>query len=292
MGVHPMIPGHEIIGRIYAVGKNVTNVKEGDLVGVGPIRDCCENCEYCISGEDNMCSETKYRLTIDPWFAGFATSVQIPSVYVFKVPEGVKEEEAPPLMCAGCTVYAPLKKWGKIGGKVAILGIGGLGHLAVQMARKMGMKTYAVSTSNAKKDAITKLGANVYINSSDPEQMSRFYSEKIDLILNTTSSGDIQTYMRALRKGSGVFVQIGGPEEAVKINPIEILLNQWIYVGSAAASRTDTKNMLNFCETNSVQSVNEHFTFEDFPKAYERINKGKPEFRVVVDVKNYKFDKK
>jgi len=286
-----MIAGHEIIGRIGLVGSRVKTLKEGDLVGVGTIRDCCEHCDSCISGEDNMCKVIEKRLTIDPWFGGFATSVQLPSTYVFKIPEGISEEDAPPLMCAGCTVFSPLKKWGVIGGKLAVLGMGGLGHLAVQFGSKMGMKTYAVSTSNDKKDAIMKLGAHEYVNSKNQDQFKKFMGEDIDLMLNTTSSGDVETYMRALRKGTGVFVQIGGPEEAVKLNAIEILLNQWVFAGSAASNRTDTKCMLEFAKTNKVKSVNESFKFEDFPKAYERISKGKPEFRVVVDVKSFKWEK-
>jgi len=152
----------------------------------------------------------------------------------------------------------------------AILGVGGLGHLAIQFASKMGMKTFAVSTSDSKKDLAMKLGAHEYVVSTDPEQMKSFYGEKIDLMLNTTGAGDVMTYMRALKKGSGVFVQIGGPEEEFKINVGEILMSEWSLVGSAAANRDDMKTMLDFSKTFDITCMNEYYDFEDFPKAFEK----------------------
>lgn len=251
-GRFPAIAGHEIIGTVYELGKSVKEFVVGDLVGVGPMRDCCEECTYCTLGKENLCEAPINKLTINPWFGGFATSVQVPAVYTFKIPDGISPESAPPLMCAGGTVFAPLRKYGKIGGKVAVLGMGGLGHLAVQYASKMGMKTFAVSTSESRKEAITKLGAHEYVNSSDPEQFKKFMGEKIDLIINTTGTGDADVYMRALKKGSGVFVQIGGPESEFKINVAEILFNEWALVGSAAASKDDMKCVLEFSKNNKV----------------------------------------
>jgi uncharacterized zinc-type alcohol dehydrogenase-like protein len=281
--VYPIIAGHEIIGRIYQKGEKATSLKIGDLVGVGPYRDCCEKCDYCLWGRENMCSDTPMKLTIRPWFGGFSTSVQLPCTYVFKIPDGIDESLAPPLMCAGGTVFAPLRKYGKIGGKVAIIGMGGLGHLAVQFASKLGMKTYAISTSDSKKEAIMNLGAHVYVNSSDPDQMKDLMSQKIDLILNTSAASDFTGYMRALKKGSGVFVQIGAPESEIKISFVEILLNELTFTGSAAANRDDMKRMLEFSMINKIKSVNEVFNFDNFPEAYERTKKG-ANFRVVVEM--------
>ena len=288
MGIYPMIAGHEIIGRVYQAGRKVDNLQAGDLVGVGPLRDCCEKCDYCAWGRENLCTGRPMKFTITPWFGGFATSVQIPKTYVFKIPDGIPESLAPPLMCAGGTVYAPLRRHGKIGGKVAIIGMGGLGHLAVQFASKMGMKTYALSSSNSKKESIMKLGAHDYVNWSDEEQKKNFLSQKIDVILNTSGIGDFTEYMRALKKGSGVFVQIGGPESEVKLSVVEILFNEWSLAGSAAASRDDMKNMLEFSATNDVKSINEVFDFENFNAAYERTKKG-ANFRVVVDLTAYNW---
>jgi uncharacterized zinc-type alcohol dehydrogenase-like protein len=287
MGVFPMIAGHEIVGKVYSKGSEVNNVEIGDTVGVGPIRECCENCDYCYKGKENLCEGIPSKLTISPWFGGFATSIQVPSNYVFKIPEGIPMDLTPPLMCAGATIFAPIKKYGKVGCKVAIIGIGGLGHLGVQFASKAGMKTYAVSTSGSKKDDILKLGAHEVVVSTDPEQFKKFLGEKIDLMINTTSSGDIEKYMRALRKGTGVFVQVGGPEEVPKINLIEILLNEWSLAGSAASNREDVKTMLEFAQLNGVKSMNEIYSFEEFPKAFDKVANGKPNFRVVVDVQSY-----
>jgi len=189
-----------------------------------------------------------------------------------------------------CWLYClcSIKKWGKVGAKCAIIGIGGLGHLGVQFSSKMGMKTYAISTSDTKKDAIMKLGAHVFVNSKDTEQFNDFLTQQIDVIINTSGSGDIAGYMKSLKKGSGVFVQVGAPEEQVKINIVDILMNQTILAGSGASNRQDMREMLQFAADHKVISMNEMFKFEDFPKAYERIQKGRPEFRVVVDVKNFK----
>lgn len=286
-GILPIIAGHEIIGRIHKLGKDVKGLKEGELVGVGPIRECCKNCTYCDYGQTNLCEGVPFKMTIGPWFGGFSTSVQVPSSYVIKIPDGIKEEEAPPLMCAGGTMFNPLRRFGSPGKKCAILGIGGLGHLGVQFASKMGMKTYAVSTSDNKKDLIKKLGAHEYVNSKDNDQFENFKKEKIDLMINTTSSGDAESYMKALRRGGGVFVQVGGPEEQYKISPADILLNELILAGSAAASVNDMNLMLEFAKTFGVVSKNEYYSFDDFPKAYKRTAFEKPEFRVVVNVKDY-----
>jgi len=290
----PSIAGHEIIGIIAKVGSSVTNFKEGEVVGVGPYRECCETCDYCESKDDNCCIGPIAKLTAFPYFGGFATSIQLSYTTVVKIPDGIELESAPALMCAGGTVFAPIKRYGKEGKKCAILGVGGLGHLAVQYSKKMGMKTYAVTTTDSKKDSIKELGADVVVNSTDPEQLKAFMGEKIDLILNTTSQGDVTCYVRALRKATGVYVQIGAPDFTNKnpLNLIELLLNQWTVTGSAAASREVMKEMLHFTKIKNVKPIVEMFKFEDFPKAYERISKGKPIYRVVVDVKSFEFQGK
>lgn len=291
-GYFPIIPGHEIVGTIYAKGSNVKTFEIGDMVGVGPLRTCCEKCYYCHDNKENLCTESMFNFTCAPWFGGFCTTVQIPHNYTFKIPEGISPELAPPLMCAGGTVFAPLKKYAKVGAKVAILGMGGLGHLAIQFASKMGMKTFAVSSSDNKKDLCFKLGAHEYVNTSNPEELKKFHEEKIDLMINTTGVGDVSVYMRALKKGSGVFAQVGGPDEEFKINIGEILMKEYSLVGSAAASRDDMKAMLEFSKEFGIKSMNEYFSFEDFPLALEKTKNGKPNFRVVVDVKSYHDSKK
>lgn len=286
-GIYPIIPGHEIIGTIYAKGDKVKSLNVGDLVGVGPMRNCCEKCDYCHENKENLCTGVPMKLTCTPWIGGFSSTIQIPYNYTFKIPDGIAPELAPPLMCAGGTVFAPLKKFGKVGLKVAILGMGGLGHLAIQFACKMGMKTYAVSTSDTKKDLCFNLGAHEYVNTSNPDELKKFNSEAIDLMINTTSVGDVTGYMRALKKGSGVFVQIGGPDEEYKFSIGEILMSEYTLVGSAAASRDDMKLMLEFSKQFGIKSMNEYFSFEDFPKALEKTQNGKPNFRVVVDIKSF-----
>lgn len=285
---YPMVAGHEIIGRVGEIGSEVAEFKKGDLVGVGPVRGCCMMCEYCKAGKENLCETIYNHFTVSPNFGGFSTTVQVPTTYAFKIPEGIPAELAPPLMCAGSTVYAPIRKYGQIGGKIAVIGMGGLGHLAIQFARKMGMKTYAVSTSLSKKDTMMKLGADEFVLSTDPVQFTKFLGAKIDLILNTTDSPDVDQYMRALKKGSGVLVQLGLPNMGVKINAGEILFNEWTYTGTMCCNRDDMKSMLEFAELNKIKCLNEYFSFEDMQKAFDRTASGNATYRVVVDYT--KFD--
>ena len=281
----PCIPGHEVVGNIVKVGSKVTNLKVGDLVGLGPMRDCCENCEYCQQEHENLCVGGTPSLTVN-FFGSFSTSVQVPHRFVFKLPDKMQEDVCAPLMCAGCTVFAPLKKYGKKDGNAAILGIGGLGHLAVQISNKMGMKTYAVSTSDGKKEVITKLGAHEYINFTKEEDVKKLHDGKIDVMLNTTSNGDVTNYMRGLRRGGGCLAQIGFPKNEFKVSALEILMNEWRLAGSATSSRKDFREMLEFCNEKGINPKNEYFEFEDYQAAYDRVKSGKPEFRVVVKMKN------
>jgi D-arabinose 1-dehydrogenase-like Zn-dependent alcohol dehydrogenase len=222
--------------------------------------------------------------TVMPWFGGFSTSVQLPSNYAIKIPSNIDLEMIPSLMCAGGTVYAPLRRHAVPGGKCAIVGIGGLGHLAIQFAAKMGMKVYACTTSDNKNEYIKKLGAHEIVNTNNEEQYNKFIAEEIDLIVNTSMSGDLAKYIKTLKKGSGVFVQIGDPETEVKIDLFDIVMKQVSFTGSAAASRSDLNNMIDFCLTHGIEPMIEKFSFDDFPKALDRIMNGKPEFRVVVDL--------
>jgi len=165
---YPLVPGHEILGKVVARGNAVTAFKVGDLVGVGFIRDSCGKCKQCTLGNDQLCGQVgDNHLMPIPKFGGFATHVQVPSKWVFPIPSTIPQELAPPLLCAGITVYAPLKRYYKPGLKIGIIGIGGLGHMAIKFAAALGYQTYGISTSADKEAEVKSYGAHGFINSKD-----------------------------------------------------------------------------------------------------------------------------
>jgi len=287
--VWPCVCGHEIVGKVLQSGKDVKGLKEGDVVGIGPNRYCCNNCSTCKAGNTNLCLAHSWKLTAGSYFGGFATEIQLPSSYVLKLPDGLDEKLAPSLMCAGGTVYAPLKRYFKEGAKAGIIGIGGLGHLALMMASKMGYRTYAISTSDSKKQLALSFGAHEFVVSKDPEQMKKFYNEEIDMILNTGPSPDVMPYIRGLKKGSGVFVQVAGPDGGnLNLSIAEFIMNQYTFAGSAAFNITDGKEMLEFCAKHKIYPKCEFFEWDKFNDAVDKCANGKVEFRSVVDVSTFK----
>jgi len=293
-GVWPLVPGHEIFGRVVKVGEKVTKVKEGQLVGCGPYRDACLSCKTCKAGLENHCTETVYKYLYDPHFGGYATSIQLPEKWVFIIPEGLDEKTCPPLMCAGVTVYAPMKRFGKPGLVCGVAGIGGLGHLALQYSKKLGMKTVAISQTESKKELALKLGADVFVNSTNPAQMSSLAKEGIDILINTLYIPDIGPYLQLLTPGRGVLVQVGLPEakDLLAIHAFDIVANQLTLAGSEVGSIQETQDMLEFSAANQIFPIVETYSFEDFPKAYNRLHKERPVFRCVVDVMDRKDWKK
>lgn len=283
--VWPTVCGHEIIGKINKLGKEVTEFKEGDLVGVGPIRDCCSKCSYCLRGQTNLCSSPTWKFTAGCYFGGFATEIQLPSSYVIKIPDGMDEKLTPSLMCAGGTVFNPIRRFGKPGCKVGVIGIGGLGHLAIMFANKLGYTVYAISTSDSKRNMAIELGAHEYVVSKNEEDMKKFATAEIDLMINTTSTPDIMPYFHGLKKGSGVFIQVGGPEgNNLNLSVADFILNQYTFGGSAAFSIEDAKEMLELCSKHKIYPKCEFFSWENFNDAVDKCANGKVEFRSVVDV--------
>jgi len=290
MGVWPLIPGHEVFGRVVKVGEKVTRVKEGQLVGCGPYRDACFNCKTCLEGLDNHCPETIFKYLYDPHFGGYATSIQLPEKLVFVIPEGMNEKLCPPLLCAGVTVYAPILRYAKPGLVCAVAGIGGLGHLALQYSKKMGMKTIAISQTDSKKELALKLGADLFVNSNDKAQMAKLANEGVDILVNTLYIAEIKPYLELLRTGRGVLIQVGLPQAGsnLQFNAFDIVARQLTIAGSEVGSYKETKEMLEFSAANQIYPIVESFSFEDFPKAFNRLQHERPVFRCVVDVMDRK----
>lgn len=287
--LYPLAPGHEIIAEVESVGSKVTDFKKGDKVAFGTLRDACETCRYCKMNKEPLCNDlTRDRFTYGLHWGGYSTHLQQPAKFFFKLPENLDLQKSAPLLCAGITVYNPIKQYLKPGFKTAVIGIGGLGHLAVQFLAKMGHEVTAVTTTMEKEKFIRSLGATNVITISD-EKVYQDHQGKYDLIINTVPfSNNFQKYV-SLTAPCGYFVQTGAPDisESITLNPVGLVLNEYHIVGSLVGSRADTNEMLEFCAKNNVYPLVEEYSFEDFPKALDRLENGKPIFRCVVNCGEY-----
>jgi len=286
---YPIAPGHEIIGVVEAVGAKVTGFKKGDKVAFGTLRDVCEECRFCKMNKEPLCTDlTRDKFTYGLHWGGYSTHLQQPAKFFFKLPENLDLAKSAPLLCAGITVYNPIKQYLKPGFKTAVIGIGGLGHLAVQFLAKMGHEVTAVTSTLEKENFIKSLGATSVITISD-EKVFQDHQHQYDLIINTVpASENFQKYV-SLTAPCGYFVQTGVPDvtENISLNALFLVMKETHIVGSLVGSRADTNEMLDFCAKNDVYPMVEEFAFEDFPKALERLEHGKPIFRCVVNCGEY-----
>ena len=290
---YPLVPGHEIVGIVEKVGAEATKYKIGDKVCFGVFRNCCGKCDYCMKGDDQLCENYPFKFTYDPYLGGYSDQIQVKESFTFPLPKKLDEKCIAPILCAGATCYCPLKRHCVPGGKCGVVGIGGLGHMALQYAHKMGMKVYCCSTSKDKEPLAKKLGADEFIITSDPEQVKRMSKEKFDVVINTAFLDDISPYVSSLRQGTGVLIQVSLPnvDAPVKFSNMGLVVGQQKIVGSMVGSRTEVQDCLNFSDQFNVQPITEHYTWANFPKAYEKLHNGKPIFRCVVDVSE-SFDEK
>lgn len=286
-GAHyPVAPGHEIIGVVEHVGKNVTEFKKGDKVAFGTLRDCCDQCKNCKRNKEPLCTDDSLdRFTYGLHWGGYSTHLQQPAKFFFKLPENLDLQKSAPLLCAGITVYNPIKQYLRPGDKCAVIGIGGLGHMAVQFLAKMGHHVTAVTNTLDKEQFIKSLGASEVITLKNQEDAKK-HKGQYDLVINTVPASDKFADYLALTTSCGYFVQVGAPDytENVSFNPLSLVLLEQHIVGSLVGSRVDTYEMLEFCAKNNVYPLVEEFAFEDFPKALEKLENGKPFFRCVVNV--------
>ena len=288
---YPIAPGHEIVAVVSQVGKNVKKFKVGDRVAYGPFRDSCDQCKDCKRGDDNLCLNMGSKKGIyDEYWGGYSTALQHPAKWGFKVPESLPSDRAPPLMCAGVTVHAPLARFAKPGDKVAVIGIGGLGHLAVMYANKFGCHVTAFSSTPGKEEFIKKLGAHEVISSSDPAALEKAASE-YDVVINSLSISNSKIwglYLNLTAPG-GTFVQVGAPpvDEFFSFNAFQIISKNISIAGSIVGSRKETEAMLEFSARHNILPLVEFFGFEDFPKALDTLENGRPTFRCVVNVEEW-----
>ena len=290
---YPLTPGHEIVGIISKVGKNVKNFKVGDRVAYGPFRDMCNNCDACRMGLENACLGSSFfdvRSTYGEYWGGYATAFQQPARFAFKVPKNLPSDRTPPLLCAGVTVHAPLARYAKPGDRVAVIGIGGLGHLAVMYAAKFGCHVAALSSTKDKADEIKKLGAHEVISSVDMAELEK-YASRYNVVINTLSVSNEKMWGHYvdLTAPGGTFVQVGAPPagENFTLNAFQIIAKNIAIVGNFVGTRRETQAMLEFSALHNILPMCEFFSFEDFPKAFNHLEKGKPKFRCVVNCEEY-----
>jgi uncharacterized zinc-type alcohol dehydrogenase-like protein len=288
----PIVPGHEIVGKITAVGTEASKFKVGDLAAVGCIIDSCGHCEYCKDQIEQFCDEgTTYSFNSPDkhlggaTFGGFSKTYVCDEKFVLQMPAFDDLAAAAPLLCAGITVYSPLKHWQAVPGKkVGILGIGGLGHLAIKIAKAMGAEVTVFTTSQSKIEDAKRLGADYAVLSSDAEQMTK-YNRKLHFILDTVSAKhDVNAYLNLLRH-DGTVVLVGLPPEPLEIGAFNVVMGRRSFAGSNIGGIAETQEMLDFCAQHNITADIELIRMDEVNEAFARLEKGDVKYRFVIDMK-------
>jgi D-arabinose 1-dehydrogenase-like Zn-dependent alcohol dehydrogenase len=276
------------------MGSNVKGLKLGELVMVGPFRDSCFNCEQCKRGDDNICATLEFydHFTYGKYFGGYCTHFQQPYHHVFPLPEGLDPRTAPSLVCAGATVHIPM--WRHIkekGARVGIIGIGGLGHLAIQYAKALGCEVTAFTTSADKISECKMLGATDVILVEKDLKSLEHYKDRLDFLVNTLYVIDMETleaYLATLKNG-GMLIQVGVPpaKQPMELSWHTLVFKQIAIVGSNCGSIEESKQSLVFSRDHGIKVHVEEYAFEDFPTALKRIEEERPHFRCLVNVKDW-----
>ncbi|BAL88526.1 putative alcohol dehydrogenase [Actinoplanes missouriensis 431] len=286
---YPLVPGHEIVGTVAQVGSEVSRHRVGDRVGVGCMVNSCRECVNCLAGLENYClnGATFTYNSIDrdgtPTQGGYATQVVVVEDFVLSVPESIPFEAAAPLLCAGVTTYSPLAHW-KVGpgSKVAVVGLGGLGHLAVKFAHAMGAAVTVLSQTLGKKDDGLRLGADHYYATSDASNFTTL-ANTFDLIVNTISAPiDVQAYLSLLAL-DGTLVNLGAPAQPLPVSVFALMGNRRSFAASSIGSIAETQQMLNFCAEHAIAPEIELITAADINTAYERVLTSDVRYRFVID---------
>lgn len=288
----PMVPGHEIIGKVKSIGSGVKNFKVGETVGVGCLVSSCKKCETCNNNEEQFCAKGVFTYnSVDPisgtsTYGGYAKEIICHEEFVLKIGSNLSKDLArtAPLLCAGITTYSPMKQWGvKKGDKVAILGLGGLGHMAVKFAVSFGCEVTVLSTSPSKESDAKKLGAHHFKITTNPETITEL-AGSFDFILNTVSANiDYKTYVNML-KTAGKMVIVGVQPEEASVSAAPFVMGKRILAGSLIGGIKETQEMLDYCNENNIFSDIEVIKMNEINTAYERMLKSDVKYRFVIDI--------
>ncbi|MBN8457585.1 MAG: NAD(P)-dependent alcohol dehydrogenase [Verrucomicrobia bacterium] len=293
--IYPCVPGHEIVGRVTRVGRDVTKFRVGDIGATGCMVDSCRTCENCRNGHEQFCeayatftynSEDKHLG--GPTFGGYATSIVVDEAFTLRVPEGMDLAATAPLLCAGITTYSPLRHW-KVGPgqKVGIVGLGGLGHMGVKFARAFGAHVVLFTTSPGKVDDALRLGAHEVVISTDPAAMAK-HANSFHFILDAVSAQhDINLYL-SLLKLDGTLALVGVPEHPLPVAPFNLILPRRNFAGSCIGGISETQEMLDFCAANGIASDIEIIAMQQINEAWDRLLRQDVRYRFVIDMASMK----
>ncbi|MDX1901216.1 MAG: NAD(P)-dependent alcohol dehydrogenase [Gammaproteobacteria bacterium] len=288
---YPIVPGHEIVGKVVQVGAKVKKFKMNDTVGVGCFVDSCRTCESCHADEQQFCEKhlvPTYNGTemdeVTPTFGGYSSQIVVDENYVLSISPKLDLAATAPLLCAGITTYSPLKRY-KVGPgkKVAIVGLGGLGHMGVKLAASMGADVSVLSTSPAKEKDARRLGAHHFYLTKDPQQLANL-ANTFDFILDAVSAPhDIDSYLKLLKNG-GTLVLVGAPEKPLQIEASTFIRGRRQLAGSLIGGIRETQEMLDYCAEKNITSDIEIIPIENINEAYERTIKSDVRYRFVIDM--------
>jgi alcohol dehydrogenase (NADP+) len=287
---YPLVPGHEIAGIVAGVGSEVTKYVVGDRVGVGCMVDSCGECDNCHSGEEQYClnGNTGTYASTDKYGqytqGGYSTHIVVTEDFVLRIPDGIELDVAAPLLCAGITTYSPLRHWGAAPGKrVAVVGLGGLGHMAVKLAHAMGAEVTVLSQTLKKKEDGLQLGADHYYATSDPETFKKL-ARSFDLIINTVSAKiDINAFLSLLAL-DGTLVNVGAPSEPLDVKVFSLIGHRRSFAGSNIGGIRETQEMLDFCAEHNVAPEIEVISANQIDEAWERVLASDVRYRFVIDI--------
>ena len=289
--IYPVVPGHEIVGKVIEVGSAVTRFKVGDMAGVGVFVDSCRNCSPCKEGLEQYCEggmvptyNGYYKDKTTPTYGGYSNCYVIDEQYTLRIPQQHNLAGVAPLLCAGITTYSPLKYAGVgKGHKVAVLGLGGLGHMAVKFAASFGAEVTMLSTSPSKEADAKRLGAHHFALSTDPAQMKALKGQ-FDFILNTVAAAhDINQFLDLLTL-EGKMILVGIPPEHSAYSAAKLISKRRTIMGSMIGGIAETQEMLDYCAANDIFSDIELIGVQDINQAYERVIKSDVKYRFVIDM--------
>ncbi len=289
--VYPCVPGHEIVGRVVAAGRDVRSFKEGDLAAVGCMVDSCQSCAACMEGEEQYCAggATFTYNSTDPHLGrvtqgGYSESLVVDEAFALRVPNGLDLAGAAPLLCAGITTYSPLRHWGvRDGQKVGVVGLGGLGHMAVKLANAFGARVVVFTTSAGKVEDAVRLGAHEVVVSRSETEMQR-HAGSFDFILDTVSAVHALDPFLDLLKRNGTMTMVGAPETPLPVGVFSLLFGRKRLSGSVIGGIRETQEMLDFCGEHGITADVERIPISSINEAYERLLSSDVKYRFVSDM--------
>jgi uncharacterized zinc-type alcohol dehydrogenase-like protein len=293
--IYPMVPGHEIVGRVSYAGSEVTKFAVGDLAGVGCIVDSCRECESCRSGEEQYCDRGLGVWTYNgryhdgtPTYGGYSDHIVVDEAFAVKIPANLDLAAVAPLLCAGITTYSPLRHWKvQAGQRVGVIGLGGLGHMGLKFAHAFGAHVTQFTTSPGKEDDAKRLGADEVVLTRDPENLKKL-AGSFDFLIDTVSAPhDLNVYLSLLRR-DGSMVLVGIPDKPAEVSAFPLAIKRVSLAGSAIGGIRETQEMLDFCAQHGIVSDIEMIPIQKINEAYDRMLKNDVKYRFVIDMASLK----